>query len=40
MEDVVAFVDWLYETCPVNPDEVTRERLLELYRESLVEGDA
>lgn len=28
---ISVFIDWLYDECPVNPDEVTRDKLYELW---------
>lgn len=30
-EVIASFIDWLYDVCPVNTDEVTRERLLAVF---------
>lgn len=38
-EQIVSeFVTWLYDDCPVSPDEVTREVLLDLYDQWQTEG--
>lgn len=33
MEAVGRFLDWLYEVCPIWPDEAPRARLLAMYQD-------